>query len=255
MKNLFDRDITILKVQNVITLPAECGNVVHRNRPFHGIMFNLGTVEKNYRFSGGQTLTANQNEMIYMPKYSSYDVLTASYGNCIAVNLSLLEDGPFLPLKASAESPESILMLFRMADRIWNSKRSGYELKTQSILYDILYMMHCSLNIKKTENKMARVAEYIENNYYKETPRISDLAEMAHMSEDYFRKRFGEIYKVSPLQYVHKLRLKRATELLDSDPYAIKDIAAMCGYEDENYFSRKFKQLTGQTPREYKKSI
>ena len=79
------------------------------------------------------------------------------------------------------------------------------------------------------------------------------LAERADMSEVYFRKQFSRLYGTAPVQYIKRLRLNKAVELLVSNMYPVHEVAHMVGYASEYYFCREFKRVTGLSPKQYKK--
>lgn len=69
------------------------------------------------------------------------------------------------------------------------------------------------------------------------------------MSTSNFRHNFAEITGTPPGEYLVHLRLRKAMVLLKF-PYAIAEIAALCGFSDSNYFSRIVRKRTGYSPRE-----
>jgi len=78
-----------------------------------------------------------------------------------------------------------------------------------------------------------------------------DLAKLTGLSTIYFRRLFTEVFGVSPIAYVHKLRIKKAKEMLKSDYGNITDIAQSLGYLNIYDFSRAFKKHTGISPSKY----
>jgi AraC family L-rhamnose operon transcriptional activator RhaR/AraC family L-rhamnose operon regulatory protein RhaS len=82
----------------------------------------------------------------------------------------------------------------------------------------------------------------------------AELARQAKMSERTFLRRFREATGFSPIHYVLRARIRRATEMLTSslDDLSITDIAFRCGFQDSNYFSRQFRRLVGMSPRNYR---
>jgi YesN/AraC family two-component response regulator len=54
------------------------------------------------------------------------------------------------------------------------------------------------------------------------------------------------------MAYLTELRIQAACEYLDTTSLAIKEIAAILGYEDPYYFSRAFAKCTGQSPMKYR---
>ncbi|MEE1198283.1 MAG: helix-turn-helix transcriptional regulator [Acutalibacteraceae bacterium] len=58
----------------------------------------------------------------------------------------------------------------------------------------------------------------------------------------------------SPIQFILKIRIERAKELLDFTDKSIADIAESSGFQDQNYFARIFKKQVGLSPTQYRKS-
>lgn len=54
------------------------------------------------------------------------------------------------------------------------------------------------------------------------------------------------------MEYLTKIRMDKAKELLTTTECSMKEICSMVGYADPNYFSRSFKKNVGVTPTEYK---
>lgn len=54
-------------------------------------------------------------------------------------------------------------------------------------------------------------------------------------------------------KYINGIRIAKAEELLIGTDMPITDIAYMCGFSYSNYFARKFKQITGENPRDERK--
>ena len=95
--------------------------------------------------------------------------------------------------------------------------------------------------------------EYISQNYNKKI--INDeLAALTGLSTVYFRKLFTDIIGVSPIAYVHKLRVEKAKEMLKSDYGTLSDMAQSLGYPSLYDFSRDFKKHTGVSPSRYQLS-
>lgn len=74
------------------------------------------------------------------------------------------------------------------------------------------------------------------------------------MSISTFRRRWAAISSVPPARYLQQLRMREACRLLVETNRAIYDIAAAVGFEDEFYFSRRFRQETRLSPRDYRKA-
>ncbi len=125
-----------------------------------------------------------------------------------------------------------------------------------------LFMAHLYRNYvyeSINENRYDRYSErtiglnvavkYIHDNYNKEIT-LDELARLTNFSKYYFCVLFKEFTGESFREYQNRLRVRRAAELLRDTDLPVTDIAFACGFNDSNYFSRKFKQIIGKTPTE-----
>ena len=77
---------------------------------------------------------------------------------------------------------------------------------------------------------------------------IDDLAAMAGMSTSTFHRAFKEALSDSPLQYLKKIRLNQAKQLITTEGLAAGTAAYRVGYESPAQFSREFKRYFGLPP-------
>lgn len=91
---------------------------------------------------------------------------------------------------------------------------------------------------------------YIEQNYEKSIS-LEDTASAVDLSPAYLSRLLVVETGKSFIEHLTKYRLDRACKELAIGNLSIKEIAAICGYPDANYFSRIFKKNLGQTPSEY----
>ena len=57
----------------------------------------------------------------------------------------------------------------------------------------------------------------------------------------------------SPLQYINKKKVERAQLLLCTTDMPVKEVAYRIGFNDQSYFIRMYRKVTGTTPQEYRK--
>ena len=98
------------------------------------------------------------------------------------------------------------------------------------------------------------VTEYLKNN---SASRVSmpDLAKSIGMSVRKLQRRFQETFKTSPQKYVGRLRILEACELLVKTTLPVTEIALQVGFYDHSAFSKKFSELIGMSPRDYRKRL
>jgi transcriptional regulator GlxA family with amidase domain len=80
---------------------------------------------------------------------------------------------------------------------------------------------------------------------------LDDLAGSAGVSRFHFARLFRVSTGSSPMAYLMRLRIGRAKLLLLRGDRSVCDIAAALGFCDQSHFSRTFRRITGQTPREF----
>jgi len=81
------------------------------------------------------------------------------------------------------------------------------------------------------------------------------LASDMHVSYRTLNRRFLDVTGLSPLSYLHELRIDRAKELLECTAQPVEGIMLAVGYEDLSSFRRLFKRATGITPAQYRRQF
>jgi transcriptional regulator GlxA family with amidase domain len=80
-----------------------------------------------------------------------------------------------------------------------------------------------------------------------------DLAQLCHLSEDYFIRLFRASVGQSPTQYIQSQRVRRAAQRLLFSTESIEAIAAATGFGNRFYFSRVFARHLGVAPAAYRR--
>ena len=93
---------------------------------------------------------------------------------------------------------------------------------------------------------------YINQNYKKDISR-NDIADMVHISPEYFSHCFKKETGYTFLQYLTKVRMNKAVELIDAG-MKISDVITQVGYISRNRFYANFKSYTSYTPSEYRRN-
>ncbi|NMM47936.1 helix-turn-helix domain-containing protein [Marinigracilibium pacificum] len=85
--------------------------------------------------------------------------------------------------------------------------------------------------------------------------KLEDYAELCHCSLSTFKREFSKIFNESPGKWILQRRLKHAANMIAGSTMNVTQIAFESGFEDLSHFSRTFKNMTGYSPSEYKKSL
>ena len=98
------------------------------------------------------------------------------------------------------------------------------------------------------------VTEYLKNNSASKVS-MPDLAKSIGMSVRKLQRCFQETFKTSPQKYVGRFRILEACELLVKTTLPVTEIALQAGFYDHSAFSKKFSELIGMSPRDYRKRL
>jgi AraC-like DNA-binding protein len=93
------------------------------------------------------------------------------------------------------------------------------------------------------------------NEHFTEDIDLKKLAAIEHYNFSYYSEWFKNKMKVSPVEYIQSLRVKKAKELLLNTNLTILQISQMVGYEHNSSFTRVFKYLEKMTPAEFRRKI
>jgi AraC-like DNA-binding protein len=107
---------------------------------------------------------------------------------------------------------------------------------------------------KLPDARIGKVCEYIDQHYAKPLT-VSDLCKSAFLSDGHLRQLFRKNLNISPMNYIQKVRLEKAKELLVGTVEPVSQIARKVGFEDVSYFSRIFRRQELMTPVQYRKNM
>lgn len=125
-----------------------------------------------------------------------------------------------------------------------------------SIFRELMFRIVCGENgaalaaISMKNTKISRVdkaLKQIHGNYDRPMD-VDELASLVHMSPSAFHRAFKEVTASSPIQYIKKIRLDKARDLIMAQGLRVNEAAARVGYESPNQFSREFKRYFGASP-------
>lgn len=93
--------------------------------------------------------------------------------------------------------------------------------------------------------------EWIAEHYATSRP-VGAMTELSGLTERTFKRRFAKATGMTPIEYVHTLRLEEAKQMLETTQDGVDSIAGSVGYEDTAFFRRLFRRRVGLTPRQYR---
>ena len=153
---------------------------------------------------------------------------------------------------------EEIRISIREIHQEWNERKEGYPLMIKANVLRILTMLIRAYQdetksgemLKEKKNAMKRLEQaftYI-NDHYCEKITLEEVAASVYMSSNYFSSYFRRVANISFSDYVTRLRVNRAREMLRENGANVTEIAMECGFNNISNFYRLYKKHMGKTP-------
>lgn len=131
------------------------------------------------------------------------------------------------------------------------------QIATNGLLYHPMRFEHSSLNfpgisVKTRDSVVFRAKHWIQQ-HIQAPYSLERVAQEAAASPRTLLRHFKEVEGMTPLDYLHRLRVERAKQLLEVTLVDLNEVMEYCGYQDASAFRRLFKRATGVTPSEYRR--
>lgn len=153
--------------------------------------------------------------------------------------------------------PSLSLIINLIADELYSN--SKYHIKILDhymhvLLYRISDQMKQEGELAVSKQMRLKMKE-IRSQIYNESQNdwiIESICKDLNVSLSYFQHTYKQIFGVSCTKDIINARIEQAKFYLVHSVMAINEIARLCGYKNEEHFSRQFKQLIGLSPRQYR---
>jgi transcriptional regulator GlxA family with amidase domain len=99
---------------------------------------------------------------------------------------------------------------------------------------------------------VAECQVWAASNYSLESP-VARMVALSGLAERTFKRRFTLATGMSPLDYIHRLRLEEAKQMLEAGNEPVEAIALEVGYQDPSFFTRLFRREVALTPAQYRR--
>ena len=167
-----------------------------------------------------------------------------------------------LPSFIKTSKYEEYCALFRELIKYYETTLKMDEIMLYSIILKIIHKLEADSQKLLHREKMKsnnfevidRIIKYIKGNLTADLS-LEALSKIACLSPVYFHNCFKASTGKNVREYVEEQRLKRAANMLISTDKTLTEIAYLCGFSSQSYFSYAFRRKMGQTPREYAKDM
>ncbi|MBQ6053584.1 MAG: helix-turn-helix domain-containing protein [Clostridia bacterium] len=118
------------------------------------------------------------------------------------------------------------------------------------ILSSFTQMVFSTKDIKHLD-VIQKVVSYINANYMNKIS-LDDIAREGFLSSSYLSKLFKSEMKINLSTYINNVRVEKSKLLLLDETLSIMDVATMVGFEEQSYFSKVFRNVTGVSPGKFR---
>ena len=230
------------------------------NRSRFGIFYKTqGSSELHI---GKESWLFDKDHVVIIPKGCTYTIYPRELGKTIMIEFECAPDFVWDASRAYGyhiSNPAMFSKLFCEAEHVWTFKKTAFRNRCLSILYQIFAELERDSARSYLDNRIyqaiRRAQSHLEAHYSDPELDIATLAEVAGLSQSYFRRLFTEIYKLSPGQYISLIRMEKAKDLLSGGSCSVGEVAEMVGYSNIYYFSGAFKKAVGMSPSDYARQM
>ncbi len=166
----------------------------------------------------------------------------AYYGN------RLLKSEPFQPTTCTTELSLKLLSILTAAPEATMQRHLGLTDFLTSLVY------HVTPSVVQIPTYLLQIKKLLDTDYYT-SHTLVELETTYKIDRYRICREFKQHFQISPIQYLHQVRMKNAQLLLRERDMKIHEIAYEVGYENVNHFIHHFKKTAGTTPAEYRKNL
>ncbi len=165
--------------------------------------------------------------------------------------------GAYLSLLRIVESKISSLLTSIEAEHTVMTQFSGIsdqEIRRHMGQLTELWFLHPERNRKEFKQVIKAACDFIRS-HYQDDLTLTQMAEYTNLSISHFSSLFKRNTGESLIVYINQVRVEKAKEWLRNSNEKIYIIAEEVGFSSQPYFIRVFKNITGMSPNEYRKSL
>ena len=153
----------------------------------------------------------------------------------------------------------TVVMLLDALEREQKARLQGYQSLLAAYFMQLVVLLsryYSASPARPTQAilRLADVLSYLENNTHRPLE-LTELAGRANLSKNQFLRVFKKAFDTTPITYIVNRRIQKAQKLLETTSLPVSQIAFDTGFMDSNYFSRRFRQVVGQSPRDYRATL
>ena len=195
-------------------------------------------------------------DLLYLTEGDIKEAITYPHNlmQCFAINFTLRQKSsnkPLFPIVNHIGLRQDIIDLFRELTISWTEQQDGYIIKTRAlfmlILHRLMEIILYDVDSKPGDYRVNKITRHIAM-HYSEKLTVKDLAQQVGLDIDYFGRLFKRETGLTVHQYIAKIRVRNAENMLQSGNCKVQEAAEHCGFSDTFHFYKLFRTLRGFPP-------
>jgi len=147
--------------------------------------------------------------------------------------------------------PAPLPLLRHLEGAIRNQSQAA-ERQASAIAYQLLTMAVSGRRTRNEDPWANEAVRIIHHEWNQSQLCVKQLADRLHVHRSSLSRRFEKAVGIPPVAYLVRLRVQNALSMLKQTEKPIAEVAALCGYNDPNYFARLMHRYTGLSPRRFR---
>ncbi|HLU22508.1 helix-turn-helix domain-containing protein [Lederbergia graminis] len=230
---------------------------------FQYTLSGKGAIEINGQY---HTLEAGDAFLVQIPSNHRYFLPQSSdawefihitlYGNEARKTYQYLQETKGHIIQVSPDS-DLIKLWFTIFEEV-SSKKISDSFQASTFGYAFImelyrYAQNIASSPEKWPEAVTKAIIFMQNNFSKQIG-LDDIVDASGLSKYHFTRLFHKVTTLTPIQYLTKIRIDKAIELLRLTNKSIEDVAMEVGYSNGNYFSKVFLKRIGMSPGMFRES-
>ncbi len=235
---------------NKLSIRSYCLDLTGHTHDYHQLVFPLSGHQRLYIDNRELHVSLGDGAIIYKNTYHQFQA----------------EDKFRFLVMDTEDLPDNILnfpdVLFTLDNSLLsyihfidNQLTITSNLTIEESIFQLLMQLLANLEWQEHIDIRLKVVMHHLNENLAQKHSIESLANIACLSPSHFKSLFKQHFRLTPMQYLTRLRMEKAMGLMRHTDLPIYMIAEACGYQDVSAFSRRFLLSFQQSPSQYRGSI
>lgn len=270
-------------IKRIIATPSACarqsffyiqeaGEICSRRR-FSTERRGINSYLVSYTISGTGYLTYDDKQYTLRPgqaffidcnKYHSYRTDEADLWNMVWLHIygatsvgyygefTKVNSSPVIPLSPSTNIVSNIRQIIDMHEKSIQNVEVYTSLIILDVLTELLLCAHSDLPEYSAPNDISMIIDYLSKHYSKKV-KLDDLASEFSLNKYHLHRAFKQITGCTPNEYLIRIRITRAKQLLCETDTSVREVAEQVGVDNTSHFINLFKAHEGVTPSSFRK--